>query len=81
MLVFLSVVLSVVFFTTAMDPPYVYCSNTKNFTGKSTYQSNLNDLLSTLRSKAAVRNGFHSVTAGEEPSRSTVSFFAGVMSV
>ncbi|KAL5839846.1 hypothetical protein ACOSQ4_012454 [Xanthoceras sorbifolium] len=58
-------------FTSAADPTYVYhsCSD-QNFTRNSTYQSNLNFLLSSLTSNAnRSSNGFSNATAGQDPNR------------
>ncbi|KAH7569104.1 hypothetical protein JRO89_XS06G0107200 [Xanthoceras sorbifolium] len=58
-------------FTSAADPTYRYhfCSD-QNFTRNSTYQSNLNFLLSSLTSNAnRSSNGFSNATAGQDPNR------------
>ncbi|KAL5772712.1 hypothetical protein ACOSQ2_012636 [Xanthoceras sorbifolium] len=58
-------------FTSVADPTYSYhiCSN-QNFTRNSTYQSNLNFLLSSLPSNAnRSSNGFSNATAGQDPNR------------
>ncbi|GLU23227.1 hypothetical protein SLE2022_392500 [Rubroshorea leprosula] len=70
--------LSVLSFTTeAQNQTYIYhfCSNTTSFTRNSTYQSNLNSLLSALSSNATATstNGFYYTTSGETPIGSTVS--------
>ncbi|KAL5839843.1 hypothetical protein ACOSQ4_012451 [Xanthoceras sorbifolium] len=62
---------SLLTFTSAADPTYLYhiCSN-QNFTRNSTYQSNLNFLLSSLPSNAnRSSNGFSNATAGQDPNR------------
>ncbi|TXG64917.1 hypothetical protein EZV62_011911 [Acer yangbiense] len=56
-------------FTSAADPPtsfYHYCSD-KNFTRNSTYQSNLNLLLSSLPHYAKSGYGFYRTTKGLDP--------------
>ncbi|XP_038690296.1 cysteine-rich receptor-like protein kinase 10 [Tripterygium wilfordii] len=55
--------------TSQADPNYVYhrCSNTTTFTPNSTYQSNLNLLLSSLASNSTSNNGFHNTTTGQTP--------------
>ncbi|KAK3188249.1 hypothetical protein Dsin_027810 [Dipteronia sinensis] len=57
-------------FTGAADPTYVYhaCSD-NNFTRNSTYQSNLNLLLSSFPPNASRSNGFYQTTAGQDPNR------------
>ncbi|KAF8030663.1 hypothetical protein BT93_E2947 [Corymbia citriodora subsp. variegata] len=55
---------------TEAAPTYLwhYCPNTTIFTPKSTYQTNLNTLLSSLSSTAAVdADGFANATAGKTP--------------
>ncbi|XP_038710351.1 cysteine-rich receptor-like protein kinase 10 [Tripterygium wilfordii] len=55
--------------TTEADPNYISheCSNTTTFTPNSTYQSNLNLLLSSLDSNSTSNNGFHNTTTGQTP--------------
>ncbi|GLT30970.1 hypothetical protein SLA2020_057400 [Shorea laevis] len=57
--------------TEAQNATYLtnYCFDTGNFTGNSTYQSNLNTLLSALSSDPTVANGFYNTTSGENPNR------------
>ncbi|TXG47127.1 hypothetical protein EZV62_026421 [Acer yangbiense] len=57
-------------FTIAADPTYLFhfCSDT-NFTGNSTYQTNLNLLLSSLPSNANRSDGFSNTTTGQDPNR------------
>ncbi|KAI9198645.1 hypothetical protein LWI28_019606 [Acer negundo] len=66
----LSLSSSLLAFTGVSDPTYLYhiCSE-KNFTGNSTYQSNLNRLLSSLSSYANRSNEFHRTTEGEDPNK------------
>ncbi|CAK7350941.1 unnamed protein product [Dovyalis caffra] len=57
--------------TQAQDPTFLYhyCPNTTTFTRNSTYQANLNLLLSSLSSNATRNNinGFYNVSAGQDP--------------
>ncbi|KAJ0101318.1 hypothetical protein Patl1_03701 [Pistacia atlantica] len=61
--------------TSAADPTYLYhmCPNTTTFNRNSTYQSNLNFLLSSLVSNATGSNGFstgfYNTTAGQDPDK------------
>ncbi|TXG47134.1 hypothetical protein EZV62_026428 [Acer yangbiense] len=57
-------------FTDAADPTYLshICSE-KNFTRNSSYQSNINLLLSSLPSKANGSDRFSNATAGQDPDR------------
>ncbi|XP_044497350.1 cysteine-rich receptor-like protein kinase 10 [Mangifera indica] len=61
--------------SSAADPTYLYheCTNTTTFSGNSTYQSNLNFLLSSLVSNATrsngFSNGFYNTTAGQDPNK------------
>ncbi|KAL6348398.1 hypothetical protein AAG906_005706 [Vitis piasezkii] len=50
-------------------PDYIYhvCSNTTTIKPNSTYQTNLNSLLSSLSSNATRANGFYNATAGQSP--------------
>ncbi|KAH9688861.1 cysteine-rich receptor-like protein kinase 10 [Citrus sinensis] len=79
-LVFLSVLSFLISLTRAYfagDLFYIYhfCNNTVNFTRNSTYQSNLNLLLSTLRSNAThgssdkFSEGFYNATASQDPDK------------
>ncbi|XP_038690286.1 cysteine-rich receptor-like protein kinase 10 [Tripterygium wilfordii] len=56
-------------FTSEADPNYVFheCSNTTTFNPNSTYQSNLNLLLSSLASNSTSNDGFHNTTTGQTP--------------
>lgn len=62
-------------FTAAVDREYVRydCSTTANFTRNSTYEKNLNLLLSSIPTNASRGNGFSSgffnATAGQDPNR------------
>lgn len=62
-------------FTAAADPTHVYhfCSDTANFTRNSTFESNLNRLLTSLPTNASRGNGFSrgffNATAGQDPNR------------
>ncbi|XP_038688643.1 cysteine-rich receptor-like protein kinase 10 [Tripterygium wilfordii] len=55
--------------TSEADPNYLntICSNTTTFKPNSTYQSNLNLLLSSLVSNSTSNNGFHNTTTGQTP--------------
>ncbi|XP_057996322.1 cysteine-rich receptor-like protein kinase 25 isoform X2 [Hevea brasiliensis] len=55
--------------TSAAAPTYSvhYCTNTTIFTPNSTYQANLNSVLSALASNATSSNGFYNFSAGREP--------------
>uniref|UniRef100_A0A6N2NKP6 Cysteine-rich receptor-like protein kinase 10 n=1 Tax=Salix viminalis TaxID=40686 RepID=A0A6N2NKP6_SALVM len=63
--------LSVAIITQAQDPKYLIysCSDTTTFTRNSTYQANLNLLLSSLSSNSTRNNinGFYNVSAGKDP--------------
>uniref|UniRef100_A0A6N2NKX5 Gnk2-homologous domain-containing protein n=1 Tax=Salix viminalis TaxID=40686 RepID=A0A6N2NKX5_SALVM len=63
--------LSLVIITQAQDPTSLsqYCPNTNTFTRNSTYQANLNLLLSSLSSNSTRNNinGFYNVSAGKDP--------------
>ncbi|RVW67765.1 hypothetical protein VitviT2T_002919 [Vitis vinifera] len=50
-------------------PDYIHhvCSNTTTIQPNSTYQTNLNSLLSSLSSNATRANGFYNATAGQSP--------------
>ncbi|KAK9199140.1 hypothetical protein WN944_014328 [Citrus x changshan-huyou] len=62
-------------FTAAADPTYVHhvCSETANFTRNSTFESNLNRLLTSLPTNASRGNGFSrgffNATAGQDANR------------
>ncbi|KAK9265385.1 hypothetical protein L1049_007347 [Liquidambar formosana] len=64
-LVFLFI-LSLLSLTTTAAPTYVYhfCTNASTYTPNSTYQANLNLLLSSLSSNATRDNGFYNSTVG-----------------
>ncbi|TXG47126.1 hypothetical protein EZV62_026420 [Acer yangbiense] len=66
----LSLSSSLLTFTIAADPTYLYhvCSKS-NFTRNSTYHSNLNLLLSSLPSNANRSDGFSNSTVGQDPNR------------
>ncbi|TXG47129.1 hypothetical protein EZV62_026423 [Acer yangbiense] len=66
----LSLSSSMLTFTIAADPTHLYhvCSKS-NFTRNSTYQSNLNLLLSSLPSNANHSDGFSNGTVGQDPNR------------
>ncbi|XP_077243471.1 cysteine-rich receptor-like protein kinase 25 isoform X2 [Tasmannia lanceolata] len=51
---------------TTPAPLFQFCLNTGNYTSNSTYQTNLNLLLSTLSSNAT-RTGFYNATIGQSP--------------
>ncbi|KAB5533829.1 hypothetical protein DKX38_016915 [Salix brachista] len=63
--------LSLAIITQAPDPKYLtrLCPNTTTFTSNSTYQANLNLLLSSLSSNSTRNNinGFYNVSAGKDP--------------
>ncbi|KAJ6769668.1 CYSTEINE-RICH REPEAT SECRETORY PROTEIN [Salix purpurea] len=63
--------LSLAIITQAQDPTYQshYCPDTNTFTRNSTYQANLNLLLSSLSSNSTRNNinGFYNVSAGKDP--------------
>ncbi|KAJ4703237.1 Cysteine rich receptor like kinase [Melia azedarach] len=71
----LSILSCLISFATAADPAYRYhiCSNGTTFARNSTYQSNLNLLLSSLPSTASGNNafstGFFNTTVGQDPNR------------
>ncbi|KAL5579063.1 hypothetical protein UlMin_011505 [Ulmus minor] len=46
---------------------YSICPNTTIFNANSTYQSNLNGLLSSLTSNATIETGFYNTTIGQDP--------------
>ncbi|KAF8395510.1 hypothetical protein HHK36_019458 [Tetracentron sinense] len=51
------------------DPTYIshVCPNTTTYTPNSTYQTNLNLLLSSLSSSATASDGFYNITTGKTP--------------
>lgn len=51
----------------ALEYRYHICSNTTTFPPKSTYQFNLNRLLSSLASNATLNTGYYNVTVGRDP--------------
>ncbi|XP_038689941.1 cysteine-rich receptor-like protein kinase 10 [Tripterygium wilfordii] len=55
--------------TSKAEPNYLYhiCPNTTTFTPNSTYQSNLNLLLSSLASNSTRNDGFYNTTTGQTP--------------
>ncbi|KAB5533850.1 hypothetical protein DKX38_016936 [Salix brachista] len=63
--------LSLAIITQAQDPTFLYnyCPNTATYTRNSTYQANLNLVLSSLSSNATRNNinGFYNVSAGQAP--------------
>ncbi|KAJ6416422.1 hypothetical protein OIU84_002307 [Salix udensis] len=63
--------LSLAIITQAQDPTYLFhnCPNTTTYTRNSTYQANLNLILSSLSSNATRSNinGFYNVSAGQAP--------------
>ncbi|KAK3195322.1 hypothetical protein Dsin_026632 [Dipteronia sinensis] len=71
LLLFLSVSSFLFRFTTAADPTFLShsCPNTTTFARNSTYQTNLNRLLSSLPSNANRSDGFYNATAGQDPNR------------
>ncbi|XP_059436947.1 cysteine-rich receptor-like protein kinase 10 [Corylus avellana] len=66
--------LSFLSLTSAQVPNYRYhfCSNESTFTPNSTYQFNLNHLLSSLSSNATRESGFYNATAGQTPTAATL---------
>lgn len=50
---------------------YYYCSN-ETFTPNSTYQSNLNLVLSSLSSNSSIESGFYNVTVGQSSSNNKI---------
>ncbi|XP_024170827.1 cysteine-rich receptor-like protein kinase 10 [Rosa chinensis] len=73
-LLFLSVVTLLSFPTTKAVYIYHSCPNTTVFTPNSTFQSNLNHLLSTLSSNAT-RTGFYNATSGRTPNDTVYGLF------
>ncbi|XP_024018710.1 cysteine-rich receptor-like protein kinase 25 [Morus notabilis] len=51
----------------ALEYRYHICSNTTTFPPNSTYQFNLNRLLSSLASNATLNTGYYNVTVGRDP--------------
>lgn len=68
-LVTLSLLTLLSLITTEAAPTFAdsYCSNSSFFTPNSTYQANLNLVLSALSSNATRRNGFYTTKAGQAP--------------
>ncbi|KAM4113013.1 hypothetical protein ACJW30_05G185600 [Castanea mollissima] len=54
---------------------YHYCSNQTTFTRNSTYQSNLNRLLSSLSSNSTRESGFYNTTVGQTPETRVYGLF------
>ncbi|XP_050288765.1 cysteine-rich receptor-like protein kinase 10 isoform X2 [Quercus robur] len=54
---------------------YHYCSNQTTFTPNSTYQSNLNRLLSSLSSNSTHESGFYNTTVGQTPETTVYGLF------
>ena len=75
-LLFSSLLLSVALLSEA-SPTYTVhtCPNTTTFTPNSTYQSNLDDLLSSLSSNATSRNSYNTTTGGRDPSTASYGLF------
>jgi hypothetical protein len=69
--------LSFLSLTIAQVPHYRYhfCSNESTFTPNSTYQFNLNYLLSSLSSNATRESGFYNATAGQSPATTIYGLF------
>ncbi|KAL0012480.1 hypothetical protein SO802_007588 [Lithocarpus litseifolius] len=69
-LVFLSLLSSII---SEAAPTYQshYCSD-ETFTPNSTYQSNLNLLLSSLASNSSIESGFYNITVGQNSSNNTI---------
>ncbi|PRQ28548.1 putative Gnk2-like domain-containing protein [Rosa chinensis] len=74
-LLFLSVVTLLSFPTTKADYVYHICPNTTVFTPNSTFQSNLNDLLSSLSSNATRDTGFYNATSSRTPNDTAYGLF------
>ncbi|GMH05358.1 hypothetical protein Nepgr_007198 [Nepenthes gracilis] len=53
--------------TTISTPDYVhsYCPNTTTFAANSSYQTNLNSVLTSLSSNSTTQSGFHNTTVGD----------------
>lgn len=51
----------------ALEYRYHICANTTTFTANSTYQSNLNRLLSSFTSNATLDSGYYNATIGQNP--------------
>ncbi|XP_050367387.1 cysteine-rich receptor-like protein kinase 10 [Argentina anserina] len=71
----LSVVTLLSFPTTEADNLSYICPNTTVFTPNSTFQSNRNQLLSTLSSNSTRNTGFYNATAGRSPSETVYGLF------
>ena len=54
---------------------YHFCSNQTTFTRNSTYQSNLNHLLSSLSSNSMRESGFYNTTVGQTPETTVYGLF------
>ena len=54
---------------------YHFCSNETTFTPNSTYQSNLNRLLSSLSSNSTRESGFYNTTVGQTPETTVYGLF------
>ncbi|KAL0012481.1 hypothetical protein SO802_007589 [Lithocarpus litseifolius] len=54
---------------------YHYCSNQTTFTRNSTFQSNLNSLLSSLSSNSTRKSGFYNTTVGQNPETTVYGLF------
>lgn len=69
--------LSFLCLTSAQVPNYRYhfCSNETTFTPNSTYQFNLNYLLSSLSSNATRESGFYNASAGQSPTTTIYGLF------
>uniref|UniRef100_A0A2N9F935 Gnk2-homologous domain-containing protein n=1 Tax=Fagus sylvatica TaxID=28930 RepID=A0A2N9F935_FAGSY len=74
----LLVVLSLLnFISEAQRPgyPFFFCPEETTFTPNSTYQSNLNHLLSSLTSNANRESGYYNTTAGQSPGTTIYGLF------
>ncbi|XP_038710372.1 cysteine-rich repeat secretory protein 38-like [Tripterygium wilfordii] len=66
--IFLSCAIFIQLFAlTTAKPNYQFCYDTGNFTTNSTYQSNLNQVLSSISSDTEISNGFYNFSSGENP--------------
>ncbi|XP_038690307.1 cysteine-rich repeat secretory protein 38-like [Tripterygium wilfordii] len=68
-MIFLSCAIFILLFapTTTAKPNYQYCAVTGNYTKKSTYESNLNRVLSSINSDTKITYGFYNFSLGEHP--------------
>ncbi|EEF43932.1 hypothetical protein RCOM_0905960 [Ricinus communis] len=57
------------------NPVYISCSRSTDFTANSTYQANLDIVLSSLLSNSTSQNGFYSFSAGHSPSDTVYGSF------